>query len=205
MLVRDRMSKNPVTVTLQDTLAAAQEKMISGRLRPLPVVQNGALVGILTDRDIRHHVGIEDRTRVGTAMTENLLTVSPLTTVEEATQLLLKHQIGGLPVVEEDKLVGLITTSDVLQAFLDLTGASTEGNVRLDLLQEDGGTNLTEAAKLVSELGGEVLGVDTYRDTWEDNLVFYLRLRGAGAEAAAAALQDRGYAVLGVRREPQIP
>jgi len=198
MLVRDRMSQNPVTVTLQDTLATARAKMIAGQFRHLPVVQDGALVGMLTDRDIRQHIGIEDRTRVWTAMTETPFTVSPVTTVEEATQLLLKYQIGGLPVVEEGRLVGIITTSDVLHAFLDVTGASAAGSVRLDLLQEGTGTTLTEASQVVSDLGGAVLGVGTYRDAWGEKPVFYLRLRGAGAEAAAAALRDRGFTVLGV-------
>jgi acetoin utilization protein AcuB len=134
MLVRNRMSQNPVTVTLQDTLAAAREKMITGRFRHLPVVQDDALVGILTDRDIRNYVGTEAQTKVWTAMTENPVTVSPVTTVEEVTRLLLQYQIGGLPVVENSKLVGIITTSDVLQAFLDLMGASAADSVRLDLL-----------------------------------------------------------------------
>jgi acetoin utilization protein AcuB len=137
MLVRDRMHKNPVTVTLQDNLAMAHEKMITGQFRHLPVVYDGHLVGILTDRDLRHYVGIEARTRVGTAMTEDPLTISPMSTVEEAARLLLLRQIGGLPVVEEGKLVGIITTSDVLQAFLDLMGAAVEGSVRLDLVRTD--------------------------------------------------------------------
>src|SRR5918912_563914 len=152
MLVLDYMTKDPVTVTLQDTLAVAHEKMIMGRFRHLPVVRNGTVVGILTDRDLRHYGGTEAHTRVGAAMSEEPLTVSPLTAVEEATRLLLRQQIGGLPVIAEGKLVGIITTSDVLRAFLDLTGASAEGGVRLDVRQGDGGTPLSEAAHLVSEL-----------------------------------------------------
>jgi acetoin utilization protein AcuB len=116
LLVRHRMTPTPVTVTPQDTLATAQAKMTAGRFRRLPVVQHGALVDILTDRDIRRHVGMEERTQVVAAMTESLLTVSPVTTVEEAAQLMLKHQISGLPVLEDGKLVGIITISDVLHA-----------------------------------------------------------------------------------------
>jgi acetoin utilization protein AcuB len=88
MLVRHRMTRNPMTVTPQDTLATAQEKMSSGHFRRLPVVHDGILVGILTDRDIRRHVGMEERTRVVAAMTESPLTVSPLTPVEEAVHLM---------------------------------------------------------------------------------------------------------------------
>jgi acetoin utilization protein AcuB len=198
MLVRHRMTPNPVTVTPQDTLAAAQEKMATGHFRRLPVVQDGILVGILTDRDVRRHVGSEERTRVGAAMTENPLTVSPLTTVEEATQLMLKHQIGGVPVVEAGKVVGILTTSDVLQTFLEVTGATTQGSVRIDLLQTERGSDLAEAAKIVNEVGGEVLGVGTYRDPWSAQPLFFLRLRGMDPQAVSAALQNKGYTVLSV-------
>ena len=198
MLVRHRMTQHPVTVSPQDTLATAQEKMTAGHFRRLPVVHDGALVGILTDRDVRRHVGVEERTRVRAAMTETPLTVSPLTTVEEAVQLMLKHQISGLPVVENGKVVGIITTSDVLQAFLEMTGASTPGSVRIDLLQTEKGGDLAEAATLVNGIGGEVLGVGTYRDPWSEQPIFYLRLRGIDAAAASAALQNKGYTVLSV-------
>src|SRR5262249_16073626 len=164
MLVRHRMTQQPVTVNPQDTLATAQEKMTAGHFRRVPVVHEGVLVGILTDRDLRRHVGVEERTRIGAAMTETPLTVSPQTTVEEAVQLMLKHQISGLPVVENGKVVGMITTSDVLRAFLEMTGASAPESVRIDLLQTEKGGDLAKAAALVNEIGGEVLGVGTYRD-----------------------------------------
>ena len=196
MFVRHRMTQHPVTVSPHDTLATAQEKMTAGRFRRLPVVQDGALVGILTDRDLRRHVGVEERTRVEAAMTESPLTVSPLTTVEEAVQLMLKHQVGGLPVLENGKVVGIITTSDVLRAFLEMIGASTQDSIRLDLLQTEKGSDLAAAATLVNEIGGEVLGVGTYRDPWSEQPIFYLRLRGVDAATATAALQNKGYTVL---------
>jgi acetoin utilization protein AcuB len=196
MLVRHRMTQQPVTVSPQDTLATAQEKMTAGHFRRVPVVHEGVLVGILTDRDLRRHVGVEERTRVGAAMTETPLTVSPQTTVEEAVQLMLKHQISGLPVVENGKVVGIITTSDVLRAFLEMTGASAPESVRIDLLQTEKGGDLAKAAALVNEIGGEVLGVGTYRDPWSEQPIFYLRLRGVDAAAASAALQNKGYTVL---------
>src|SRR5207249_647203 len=121
---------------------------------------------ILTDRDVRRHVGVQERTRVVAAMTESPLTVSPLATVEEAAQLLLTHQIDGLPVLEDGKLVGIITTSDVMHALLDVMGATTEGSVRIDLVQREDGTDLSEATKLVNDLGGQVLGIGTYVDRW---------------------------------------
>ena len=196
MLVRHRMTQHPATVSPQDTLATAQKKMTAGHFRRVPVVQDGVLVGILTDRDVRRHVGVEERTRVGAAMTETPLTLSPATTVEDAVQLMLKHQISGLPVVENGKVVGVITTSDILRAFLEMTGASAPESVRIDLLQTEKGGDLAKAAALVNEIGGEVLGVGTYRDPWSEQPIFYLRLRGVDAAAASAALQNKGYTVL---------
>src|SRR5262249_24858084 len=163
MLVHHRMTQQPVTVSPQDTLATAQEKMTAGHFRRLPVVHAGVLVGILTDRDVRRHVGVDERTRVEAAMTETTLAVSPLTTVEEAVQLMLKHQISGLPVVENGKVVGIITTSDVLRAFLEMTGASTPESVRIDLLRTDKGGDLAAAAAVVNQVGGAGVGGGTDR------------------------------------------
>jgi len=101
MLVSKRMRKEPVTVGPQDDLATVQKKMKEGGFRRIPVVEGGRLVGIVTDRDIRQHLGYLEKTKVNAAMTEKLVTVLPKTTLEEAAQLLLKHKIGGLPVVED--------------------------------------------------------------------------------------------------------
>ena len=117
MLLRDHMTKNPVTIGPQEMLATAQEKMTTGRFRRLPHVENGALHGILTDRDVNRYVGVEEWTKVRAAMTETPLTISPDMPFEEATQLLLKHHISGLPVLERNNVVGMITTSDIFRRF----------------------------------------------------------------------------------------
>ncbi len=128
MVVGEHMSKNPVTVTPRDTLAKAQAELNAGEFRQLPVVADGKLVGIITDRDIRRHGKQLRITRVNEAMTaENLRTVTPSTPLEEAIRMLLKHKIGGLPVVEGDRLVGIITISDILRAFLDMIGTLAKG------------------------------------------------------------------------------
>lgn len=133
MLVSKRMTKDPVTVTPEDLLIQARLKMQKGGFRRIPVTSDGQLVGIITDRDMREHAGYLDRTEVTAAMSKKPITVTPATTVEVAAQLLLRHKIGGLPVVENGRVVGVITTSDILQAFLDVTGALEETSARIDL------------------------------------------------------------------------
>ena len=119
-LVGERMVLSPVTAAPEDTLAAIQAKMHEGRFRSMPVIEGGKLVGIITDRDIRQHIGHLDHTTVATAMTKDVLTVKPDTSIWDAARLLLDHKIGGLPVIEDGKLVGMVTSSDLLRAFVDL-------------------------------------------------------------------------------------
>lgn len=197
MLVSNRMTRDPVTVTEDDLLIQARLKMQKGSFRQLPVVRDGQLVGIITDRDMREHSGYLDRTEVKAAMSKKPLVVAPATTLEAASQLLLKHKIGGLPVVENGRLVGIITRSDVLQAFLDVMGASEETSRRIDFVLGEGG-GLAEASRIVSQQGGEVLSVGTYRGKWGEGSVCYLRLRSGDTDTIAKALRERGFEVLGV-------
>jgi acetoin utilization protein AcuB len=198
MLVSNRMTKDPVTVTADDLLIQARLKMQKGSFRQLPVVSDGQLVGIITDRDMREHAGYLDRTEVKAVMSKKPLSVTPATTLEVAAQLLLKHKIGGLPVVENARLVGIITRSDVLQAFLDVMGASEAISTRIDFVLRDEGGGLAEASSIVSREGGEVLSVGTYRGKWGKAPVCYLRLRSGDTDAIAKVLRERGFEVLGV-------
>jgi acetoin utilization protein AcuB len=198
MLVSNRMTKDPATITPEDLLIQAQLKMQKGGFRRLPVISDGQLVGIITDRDMRAHAGYLDRTAVKAAMSKQPITVTPVTTVEAAAQLLLKQKIGGLPVVENSRVVGIITTSDILQAFLDVMGASEETSTRIDFVLEGEGRSLADASRIISEQGGEVLSVGTYRKEWGKTPVCYLRLRSGDANAIAQVLREKGFEVLGV-------
>jgi len=123
MTVGDRMTKNPVTVSPKDTLVAAQEKMRAGEFRQIPVVDQGRLIGILTDRDVRKYGRHKIVASGQSAMTEGAITAPPGTRLEQVAQTLLRHKIGAVPVVEQGELVGIISTTDILQAFVDLISA----------------------------------------------------------------------------------
>ena len=93
--------------------------MQQGNFRSAPVVENGRLVGLVTDRDIRGQMGRVDTTEVRVAMSENPPTVTPTTPLQEAARVLFEHKLDALPVVENGTLVGVLTNSDILRAFLD--------------------------------------------------------------------------------------
>jgi nucleotide-binding universal stress UspA family protein/predicted transcriptional regulator len=113
------MTHNPVVAGLEDKLSTVEAKMREGDFRALPVVSDGAVVGILTDRDLRRLTGMLDATRVKDAMTESVITVTVNTPISEAARLLRQRKIGGLPVVEDGKLAGMITVTDVLEALTE--------------------------------------------------------------------------------------
>jgi len=127
MQISNAMTPNPVTIRSGDVLAKAKGLMEAGGFRRLPVVDDGHLVGILTERDLRAHAGHLENTRVNAVMRTSLVTVAPDETVEEAARLMLKHKIGGLPIVAADgALVGIVTMSDLLAAFLRVLQATEQ-------------------------------------------------------------------------------
>ncbi len=135
MLVRSRMTPDVKTVSPGTKLAEALALARTHRIRHLPVLENGRLVGLVTDRDLRlamPPVWADSREElqqalhtktVGELMTRNIITTSPDLPVEEAGKLLYENRIGCLPVLEDDALVGILTETDLLRAFVELFGS----------------------------------------------------------------------------------
>lgn len=131
MKVVDVMTRNPLVMTPAETVGQADELMAENRIRQLPVVERGAMLGIITDRDIRSFLAQssllepEERakaltTKVRDIMTTEPLTLSPDDELQEAVELLIEEKIGGIPVVDEaEGLVGIVTYVDVLRCFLN--------------------------------------------------------------------------------------
>lgn len=111
------MTHNPVTASPGDKLATVRAKMEEGEFRSLPVVENGRLVGIITDRDLKLWVGRLAEAEVHDAMNAAPITVTKDTTLQEAARLIEEQKISGLPVVDDGRLEGIITTSDILEAL----------------------------------------------------------------------------------------
>ncbi|MGQ9475847.1 MAG: CBS domain-containing protein [Actinomycetota bacterium] len=133
MLVKERMSAKPVTLSPDDTLRKARDLIKEHGLRRFPVVEGGKLVGIVTDRDVRqadmssavvqerrYVEYILDRIQVRGIMTPDPITVNPDTPLEEAARLILENKIGGLPVVEGGELVGIITETDLIRTLVEM-------------------------------------------------------------------------------------
>lgn len=117
MIVRDMMTKDLITCSPDETLAQAAQKMASGDIGCCPVVESGQLVGVITDRDITVRTvarGLDPNSQhVREVMSTNLVTVTPDTSVEDACRLMMDYQVRRLPVVEENRLVGMVSLADL--------------------------------------------------------------------------------------------
>jgi acetoin utilization protein AcuB len=195
MIVSELMTANPVTVEPGDTLEAAHEKMKGGRFRQVPVVDQQRLVGILTDRDVRRHAQ-PALSRVDEVMSAYPFSVHPSTPVEKAAHLLTTNKIGSLPVVEHNKLVGIITATDMLRALEAVLGASSDASSRIDL-DLDGSGDIAAATSLVQSIC-PLLGVGTYRRNHSEREVLYVLVPSTSAQRAAHALAEYGFKVLAV-------
>lgn len=127
ILVKERMSATPIIIHPGANLAEARALLDQHRIRHLVVVEEGKLVGIITDRDIRSAASASalGQVRVGSAMTRKVITVTPETHIQEATKLLLAHRIGGLPVLKGGELQGIITETDLLNALVEIMEHAT--------------------------------------------------------------------------------
>lgn len=198
MVVNQLMTKEPTTVASTDTLEQARLLMEAGGFRRVPVIDQGKLVGILSDHDIRQHAGHLAHTRVDAAMTRRVVTVTPSTMMERAAHLLLKHKVGGLPVVDGNRVVGIVTTSDILGAFVRMLGVSEEGVSRIDLATEGDAFEMSSAVQLIAGEIGQVMGAGTYRADWDGSQVSYVRVPSAEARRVADMLTEKGFKVLAV-------
>ena len=114
MFVSEPMTREPVTIAPDETLLAAAKKMRVEGVRRLPVVENGALVGIISEYDLQPHLNQLNWVSVREVMTPDPVVVEPSTTVDRAARLLSDHQVGALPVVHCGRLVGIIEAHDLL-------------------------------------------------------------------------------------------
>lgn len=173
MLVQDVMQSPVITVSSESTIADAYRAMHDRSVRHLPVVDDGALVGMVTDRDLRyatsrlHPSPVEAETPVERVMTTSVITAGPLDPVEEAARLLRARRIGSLPVIDGPNLVGIVTVTNLLDAVIRLTGLEKPGG-RLAVSLDDEPGQLARLTSRVAEAGLDIRSVLSYYEDETD-------------------------------------
>ncbi len=202
MFVRDVMTPNPITVeedvSFQDALKLIRDKGI----RRLPVVDGeGRLVGIITEKDLLYASPSKatsldvwelnyllSKLKVKDLMTRNVVTVSDDLPIEEAAKIMADRKIGGLPVLRDGKLVGIITETDIFRVLLKLLGAGKAG-LRFVFELPDKKGALAQLTQLIARYGGNIIALATYPSPHEGKARVMVRVSDLEEEKFLEALK----------------
>jgi len=177
MLVKNWMSKNVITIDVDDSMQNAIKLLKENKIRMLPVLKKGKLVGIVTDRDLKRASASDATTldihellyliskiKVKDVMTQDPITVPPDFTVEETAEVLLDNRISGVPVVDQGgNVVGTITQTDLFRVLISLTGVGKRG-IQIAVQIDDKSGSIKEVADIIRAFGGRMVSILTSYD-----------------------------------------
>ncbi len=190
------MVSNPITITDKTPVYKAIELMKENRIRHLPVVTaENELSGWITLSDLKQGLipsMLGDLSLVD-LVNRSPLTVAPDDDIEVAARLIYKHKISGMPVVKDGSLVGIITESDILRAFIDMMGILTASS-RIDVVINESRGALKTVLQTIQENGGDIISVGhTLLDG--ENRLYYFRLRLCKTASIKQRLEKEGFEV----------
>ena len=192
MLVKDWMSRPVITVDAIDSMHTAMKLLKEHGIRMLPVLKNGKLKGIVTDRDLKRTSASDATTLdvhellylISTLKVEKIMTPNPITvpydfTVEETAEVLLKHKISGAPVLDaKGNLTGIITQTDLFRVIISLTGIGKKG-IQFGFQLEDRPGSIKDVADIIRGFGGRLASILTsYEKAPEGYRWGYIRMYG---------------------------
>lgn len=197
MKIRSLMIPDPITIPPNASISKALEVMKINAIRHLPVVSaDGRLVGFVTLADLKQGLipSMLAEVELTDLMVSDPITAHPEDDIEKAAQLIYDHKIGGIPVVDRGRLVGIITESDILRTFIDMMGILSTGK-RIDIATDNQPGVLKQALRILDEKGADVINVAM---TLEENeqRIYHVRLSHCNTEPIVAALEKAGYRVV---------
>jgi len=214
MLVEERMKHPVLTITGEVPVQEALLRMKKDKVHRYPVVdKRGKLVGIVTESDLMNASPSEattlsvweissllSRITVERVMAKNVILVNAEDTIEYAARLMADSKIGGLPVMRGDKLVGIITETDLFNIFLEILGARTHG-VRITVQVPDVPGKTHELTGAITKLGGNITGVAAIQGEFSGTSNITLKVSGVGMEELKNALTPLVDRVMDIREE----
>lgn len=203
MLVGERMTRNPVTIEETASIDEGLHLMRERKVRRLPVLDtSGKMVGIVSDKDLLHaapspatSLSVHElhyllaKLTIKQVMSSPVISVSSDTPLEEAARVMADNKIGGLPVVDGDQLVGIITETDVFKILAELLGARTPG-LRVTLRVHQGKGVLAKLSQALSSLGANIISFATYAGDTPDRPLIMLKVCDIDPASVRSALAD---------------
>jgi acetoin utilization protein AcuB len=200
MLVGERMSKHVITISPDMPIAEALNMMKVEKVRRFPVVKEGKLLGLVSDKDLLNASPspvstlsiwemnyLLNKITVSEVMVKNVLTVTEDTPIEQAARIMADNKIGGLPVMRDGGVVGIITETDLFKMFLELLGAREMG-IRVTVLVAEKQGELAKLTKAVSEAGGDFIAFGMFTGLDTTNKMVTFKVTGITLETLKKAI-----------------
>lgn len=211
MFVKWRMTPNPIVIDPELSILDALHIMKEKKVRRLPVVAHGKLVGIVTERDLRESPSLKAtslsiyelnyllaKTPVKEVMTKDPITVTPDTTIEEAAVIMRDNEISGLPVVEDGKVVGIVTETDIFDMLVKLLGFRKGTRITLSLENRVGA--IADLTNIFKELGINIISIVAFEEEYKEEGNVVVRIETDNIERLIKALESSGIKVIHVLR-----
>jgi len=211
MLVGERMSKPVITISPSMPITEALNLMKKERIRRAPIVKDGKLVGIVSDKDLLNASPspvttlsiwemnyLLSKVTVSEVMTANVMTITEDTPIEQAARVMVDNKIGGLPVMRDGHVVGIITETDLFKVFLELLGAREPG-VRVTVLIEDQPGVLAQITEAISEKKGNFVSFGQFTGENPSNKIVTFKVRGMSPDDVRDAINPVVKEILDLR------
>lgn len=197
MKIKSLMIPDPITIHEKASIAEAIELMKLNSIRHLPVVgKNNTLKGFVTLADLKQ--GLIPSMLGGVSLSDLMIkkpvTVDPDEDVEIAAQKIYKNKIGGMPVVRGNKLVGIITVTDILGAFINMMGILTASS-RIDVVVGREPSSIKKALHIIHDKGGDIISVGMTANQKGSKRTYYFRLSPCRTAGIKKALEKEGFKV----------
>jgi acetoin utilization protein AcuB len=200
MLVKERMSQPVITVRQDMPIMDTLDLLRREKIRRAPVIHGGKMVGIVSDKDLLNAAPSDatslsiwelnhlvSKILVGEVMTRKVITVTEDTPIEEAAYLMSENKIGGLPVVRDGDVVGLITETDLFRIFLELMGARETG-VRVTALVPEKIGELDELTHAIASAGGSFVAFGQFAGESQANRLITFKVSGMTEDEVRASI-----------------
>jgi len=190
MLVNERMSRPVISVTPDEPIHDVLAMFKKEHIRRAPVMKDGKLVGIISQGDLLNASPspvttlsvwemnyLLSKVTVKNVMSKKVISVTRDTPIEEAARIMADKKIGGLPVLDEDKVVGMITETDLFKVFLELMGARDKG-IRVTATVDDKPGELAKVTKAIAEAGGNFVSFGFFSGADASTKVLTFKVEG---------------------------
>jgi len=197
MKIKSLMIPDPITITERASIQEAIHTMKTNSIRHLPVVSEGGLLkGFVTMADLKIGLmpSMVSDLSLADLMVKDPIIVDPDSDIEIAAQLIYKYKIGGMPVVKMGKLVGIITETDMLRAFIDMMGM-LHASSRIDVVIGADAGAFKKALHIIHDLGGDIMNIGLTAPKAKQRTYFF-RLAPCKTDKIKHALEKEGFKVV---------